>query len=263
MRYINIRNLHIPPDWENKASRATEDIVKNDESPNKWSRVWSELKDPLADLSHNKCWYCEVIQERSDNAVDHFRPKSIYRWLAFDKNNLRYACTYCNSKRRNPTTGNTGGKGDEFPLLDETKRATKSGEEKDETPLLLDPTLPNDPGLLDFREDGAPCPKYTKKRHELRHRRAVISIKLYHLDHPDLIDKRRTLALQLTEKIESANELFERVDQGDPMIDRAFNELIRDLADAISEQAELSAFARKVISGKREYEWIEALLQKA
>lgn len=263
MRYIDISSLSVSPKWQADAERAKADVENNGTSPSNWSNVWRQLKDSLADISHDKCWYCEVIQERSDNAVDHFRPKSIYPWLAFDEKNLRYSCTYCNSRRRNPGTGETEGKGDQFPLLDETKRAKHSGEELNEVPLLLDPIIPNDPGLLDFREDGVPCPKYPEDRHEIRYRRANISIKLYHLDHPDLIDKRKALALRLTRKIESANELVDRVDQGDPTIDRAFNELIRDLANAISEKAELSAFARKVIAGKREYVWVEELLKTA
>lgn len=37
--------------------------------------VWRDLKDGLANLLHDKCWYCETAVDRSDNAVDHFRPK--------------------------------------------------------------------------------------------------------------------------------------------------------------------------------------------
>jgi len=263
MRYINLSRLNLPSNWEEKAEQAKSDVINNNAPVSKWSRVWSELKDSLADLSYDKCWYCEIVQERSDNAVDHFRPKSRYPWLAFSKENLRYSCTYCNSKRRNPVTNTVQGKGDEFPLLDESKRAKGPGDERSESPLLLDPTVPNDPGLLDFREDGVPCPKYSKSSHEIRYRRAVVSIKLYHLDHPDLIDKRKELAIRLIRKIERANALFDRVDQGDTVLDNVFNELIQDLFESISEKSELSAFARKVISGKREYEWIEALLEKS
>jgi len=263
MRYINNLTLSVPLGWDNEATRATNDVINNAISPSDRGQVWRNLKDKLSDVSHKKCWYCEIIQERSDNAVDHFRPKSMYPWLAFDKRNLHFACTYCNSKRRNPDTGETEGKGNLFPLLDESRRATNPGEETREVPLLLNPTEPNDPGLLDFYvDDGRPCPRYKEEDYEIRFRRADVSIKLYHLDHPVLIEKRKNLSLNISDKIEAANALFGTVDQGNPDTDRAFNTIVRELADAMSEKSELSAFARKVIAGKREYDWVEALLEK-
>ena len=148
MRYVDRQMLQLPVGWLERAERATQSVA-NGAEPNSHSNVWRELKDGLAQLHHEKCWYCEIPIARSDNAVDHFRPKSRvsdaarehrgYRWLAFDKANLRYACTFCNSKRRDVGGQTTGGKGDRFPLLDESRRVYNEGPIDGEEPVLLDP----------------------------------------------------------------------------------------------------------------------------
>ncbi len=258
MRAINNVHLQCPEGWEQKAKEAKAAVKAGVKTVNAQSRIWQRLKDALAECSYDKCWYCEIKQERSDNAVDHFRPKSLYPWLAFEKSNFRYTCTYCNSRRKNPDTGVTEGKGDAFPLLDENQRATEEGQEATETPLLLDPCKAHDPGLLDFLENGRPCPKYPD--HPVKKLRAKVSIELYHLDHPALMEQRRLLAAKLKRDINSADGLFPRCDTGDPAIDEAFNTIIGRLCDAMANKAELSSFARKFIAGFRDKEWVEELL---
>jgi uncharacterized protein (TIGR02646 family) len=261
VRSINTTPLCCPSGWDDRAAVARREAGNDLAEINKRSRIWRELKDPLANLSHDKCWYCEIKQERSDNAVDHFRPKSLYPWLAFDKSNYRYSCTYCNSRRKNPESRETDGKDDSFPLLDEATRATVPGEEGCESPMLLDPAKTQDPGLLDFYEDGRPCAR--QQDHAMRKRRAETSIKAYHLGHPDIVEKRRVLAADIKAKIREADALLSQCDAGNPAIDEAFSGLIRMLSSAISETAELSAFARKMVAGARDKEWVEALLQTA
>lgn len=261
MRSINATALHCPNGWVDRAAIARGAAGNDLSEINKRSVIWRDLKDSLADLSHDKCWYCEVKQERSDNAVDHFRPKSLYPWLAFEKSNLRYSCTYCNSRRTNPETGETEGKGDSFPLFEEAQRAAALGQESLESPILLDPCQTQDPGFLDFYEDGRPCARHPD--HDTRKQRAEASIKAYHLDHPDLVEKRRVLVAEITAKIKEADALFEQCDAGNPAIDRAFGGLIRMLSSAISEAAELSAFARKIVAGARDKVWVEELLRTA
>jgi uncharacterized protein (TIGR02646 family) len=261
MRCINTTTLHCPNGWQYRATTARGAAGNDLSEINKRSVIWRELKDTLAGLSHDKCWYCEVKQERSDNAVDHFRPKSLYPWLAFEKSNLRYSCAYCNSRRKNPETGEIEGKGDSFPLFNEAHRAVALGQEILESPILLDPCQTQDPGLLDFYEDGRPCAR--QPDHDARKQRAETSIKTYHLDHPDLVEKRRVLAADIEAKIKEADALFEQCDAGKPAIDKAFAGLIRVLSIAISEAAELSAFARKMVAGARDKVWVEELLRTA
>ena len=58
-----------------------------------------DVKKALADLYHNKCAFCETNVERWD--VEHFRPKSLYPWLAFSWDNLLLACPTCNGNKSN------------------------------------------------------------------------------------------------------------------------------------------------------------------
>ena len=53
------------------------------------SAIWTELKPVLASLSDGKCWYTEAKDRVSYWEVDHFRPKKVYPWLAFDWANFR------------------------------------------------------------------------------------------------------------------------------------------------------------------------------
>lgn len=258
MRFIDNRRLRPPDGWTRRAVDARAAVLDRGEDLNGFSAVWRALKDSLADLSFDKCWYCEMPQIRSDQAVDHFRPKSLYRWLAFTPSNLRYSCTFCNSRRTDVQTGAVGGKGDQFPLAAGSVRATRAGEERGEQPLLLNPCAADDPMLLDFNDDGRPVARYTN--HAVRSLRATTSIRLYHLDHSDLVEQRRILAIELNEKIDAANLLYDRVDDGDIGIKNSYSSHIHDLKNAMAERSQLSVFARKIISGRRDIPWIEALL---
>lgn len=261
MRFIDNRFLNKPDDnWDNRALTAKEAVLNDGVDVNSYSGLWSSCKDILADKSHDKCWYCEIKQERSDDSVDHFRPKSLYKWLAFGINNFRYACTYCNSIRRDKKTGISGGKGDYFPLFDDEQRATQEGEEDSEQPKLLDPCCSHDPNLLDFIGDTGKATTRDSE-HERRKIRAETSIQLYHLNHADLVEKRKRLAIDLIDKINAANQIYDRVDTGDRAIDASYNSHICDLKNAMSEEAELSSFAKKVIMGKREIFWVDSIIQ--
>lgn len=261
MRFIDNRFLGRPDDdWQHNSANAKDDVVNNATDVDSYSNLWRDYKDILAQRSHDKCWYCEIQQERSDDAVDHFRPKSLYKWLAFTANNFRYACTYCNSRRRDKKTSTTGGKGNLFPLFDETNRATTEGEENNEHPHLLDPCCAHDPALLDFLGGtGQATARYPA--HERRKIRAETSIQLYHLNHSDLLEKRKKLAIELVDKIKAADRIFDRVDTGDNALDESYYTHVRDLKSAMSEEAELSSFARNVIMGQRDIHWVESLIQ--
>ena len=228
MRVINLDELQIPNGWQEKAILA---IADGHDRINDHADVWRNLKTPLKKLSHDKCFYCEIIQERSDGAVDHFRPKVNYPWSAFSRTNYRFACTFCNSRRIDDQNERTGGKGDSFPLFDGSTQATCCEEEPDESPILLDPCNPNEPGLIDFDETGMPLSTYSEEVHASRHKRAEVSIRLYHLDHADLVDRRKTLAVTIARTIRAAERLFPQTEAGNAGIDASFSEHVRFLAD--------------------------------
>ncbi|XXJ18891.1 hypothetical protein ACR42D_04900 [Desulfovibrio caledoniensis] len=267
MRSIDIRHLALPVGWQERANNALEDVRSGVCRPKDRAGVWCDLKDGLAGLSYDKCWYCESRQVRSDDAVDHFRPKGNvkdterehpgYWWLAFDKNNYRYSCTFCNSRRKNAETGETEGKGDYFPLRHEESRAYAPGDERVEEPLLLDPCNAGDPSHLDFHSDGTPCCKFPNDPESVQ--RVEVSIELYHLDHPGTVEERRLLAAHIESWLDEANDAHEEMKTGDRRAAQNYSNRFRDLQTTMRPDAEYSVFARRIIAGYRHYEWVDDL----
>lgn len=67
---------------------------------------WGKTKPQLQKESANKCAYCEADTATvAYGDVEHFRPKSVYWWLALCVDNYVYSCQICNQKH----------KGDRFP----------------------------------------------------------------------------------------------------------------------------------------------------
>jgi uncharacterized protein (TIGR02646 family) len=258
MRRRDLHQINPSQGWREKAQDAAKAVGAGEKKPGDFSEIWGELKHDLAKLSHNKCWYCESRQTRSDNAVDHFRPKSKYPWRAFSIENFRFSCTFCNSRRTNPATGEVEGKGDFFPLLNGSQRATREGEIELERPKLIDPCIAADIGLLDFRADGTPCP--VDPLQPIIRERVSESIRLYHLDLPELVDQRRVLALALNEWINQADRLYPRAQSGDTISEQAFQGFVETIARSIDDSAELSAFARRIVKIYRTKPWVERLL---
>lgn len=275
MRFIDIKQLKLPDGWQEKAKRAFEDLcalngIERDQRLRVRADVWQELKAPLRALSHEKCWYCESERHRADDAVDHFRPKGRvaecpghegYWWLAFDWHNYRFSCTWCNSRRTDPERGDSGGKQDHFPLLDETKRVRDRGEPLiDEEPCLLDPTVKSDPMLLWFQDDGQAVPRYPGE--ERLKRRATESIQLYFLNYHETVELRRDLYNRIHGLVEEGKTYFDRLAQGDRTAELAFDQTANRLQELIGEQAAFSSAARAYLMGLRDnrHAWIEGLI---
>jgi uncharacterized protein (TIGR02646 family) len=61
------------------------------------SSVWKAAKPQLKAESGGKCAYCESPTDTvAHGDVEHFRPKSVYWWLAYCYDNYVYACQICN-----------------------------------------------------------------------------------------------------------------------------------------------------------------------
>jgi len=59
--------------------------------------VWGKSKPQLLTESNGKCAYCEApLTHIAYGDVEHFRPKSIYWWLAYSYENYLASCTLCN-----------------------------------------------------------------------------------------------------------------------------------------------------------------------
>ena len=282
MRYIDTSRFAPPDEWLERARRALSEAKSTTNSGDRTevvranSSVWTELKDRLANLSNNKCWYCETEQERSDNAVDHFRPKNRvaespkhegYWWLAFDWTNYRFCCTYCNSRRRDKEHGSAGGKQDHFPLLVEDNRAYRPEDDIEaENPCLLDPTVATDPGLLWFNDEGRAVSRYPDREH--RNLRAEKSIELYNLNYFVTEEKRRRLYRRIKTLVSKGNRCFvQSISATAPaereLAEEMLTQVMSELMDAISSREQFSAAARTYLLGLRDAEndWIDDVLR--
>ena len=164
----------IKPDdsWFKSAKTETKKSIKEgkDHKANKAIYSHDSLRRALEKLFHYKCAYCECSITRIDWDVEHFRPKGRvaenkdhpgYYWLTYDWNNLYPSCTFCNQKRKDKplwgdlTKGITGGKADQFPLIDEKNRAMSHRESiKKEKHLLLSPCNDIPSKYLTFGTEG-------------------------------------------------------------------------------------------------------------
>jgi hypothetical protein len=269
MRVIDISALasRLPANWERDAREALEAVraaAPEDRSNliQKHSGLWRSLKDLLREMSYMKCWYCESIDCRSDNAVDHYRPKANVRdarpphegywWLAFDWRNYRFACCYCNSIRYS-ARGTLGGKQDYFPLFDESRRARAEADDlAEELPMLLDPTMALDPPLLWFRDDGMAGAWHSADARPLDHCRAETSARLYHLNHPDILERRLARCLEIRRWVAEADSYLDRLSQGKAQLRAPVSRRLDDIRRALAETEPYSAAVRCTLMGMRE-----------
>lgn len=202
MIYISYKKPPPEPEWTSwlKKSKALLRQLKTTKKKEIRDKIitnnqkhWSELKSWLRTFSDDKCWFTEARDLCSDYHVEHFRPKKIskdldnvthdgYWWLSFDWENFRLCGSIPNTH-----------KSTYFPLHKDCSRALNQLEDiRDENPLLLDPTNPNDPKLISFIPTGDAVPAPIAKGWSFE--RAENSIRLYGLnDYPPLINARQVV----------------------------------------------------------------------
>lgn len=147
-----------------------------------------EVKVLLKTLQGHKCCFCEAkITHTSHGHIEHFRPKACYRqddatqivypgyyWLAYDWNNLYFACEKCNGR---PNKGNY------FPLSIPANRACPRARNIDiEEPLFIDLGLEDPQIHICF---SGPDP-------ESKSHRGFITIRRLGLDREELVEHRRS-----------------------------------------------------------------------
>lgn len=135
-------------------------------------RVYKSRKAPF----YGKCVYCEsdvLVNQPGD--IEHWRPKNRvtdekghvieivtgggkkvphpgYYWLAYEWRNLFLACATCNRPSTSKASGRRVGKWDQFPVED--FRATKMGEESQESPILINPVEEDPADHLEVDDTG-------------------------------------------------------------------------------------------------------------
>lgn len=225
-------------------------------------KVWHAAGEALRLASNGKCWYCESYQDRSDKAVDHFRPKNSvseataghpgYWWLAFDWRNYRYSCTYCNSKRRDIDGGTEGGKQDHFPIIQPPPHARCDTDPQDRA-KLLDPTNDDDTKLLTFLPNGFP---YPAKSDPVSIDRVNESIRLYHLNHGALVKKRKRLADDISQHVNYANAASASGNEDQYRFHK------KEIIKCVRANAEYSIAARVYLQAHRAHPWVEEILNR-
>jgi hypothetical protein len=227
MIFIKRNKDLIPKEVLDAAEQATEDLEKlllpEERSAfiKRNGAIWTAFNSYLRKMSIDKCWYSESkpTTQHSRFDVDHFRPKlgakrsetekdDGYPWLAFEWTNFRLSAQLSNRLSTNEETDEVEGKGNWFPLLDGSPKATWDNRcEIDERPLLLDPTVRSDIDLIDVGDDGRMmCSAFCVGSHIGR---VTESIRIYGLNLPDIKDARFDVMRDIKEEVEELEQLAE------------------------------------------------------
>jgi 8-oxo-dGTP pyrophosphatase MutT (NUDIX family) len=185
-----------------RAIREEADMQARRELVVSYRPIWVAFRAVFERTYGTTCWYTECTNPGTDDDVDHFRPKGRvaerddhggYWWLALDWRNFRLSCHRANRRRINAEAGETFGKGDYFPVMDEAQRWMTPNDTWPEGPALLDPTDPGDPPVLTFDQHGyvALSPRYEGNAVALE--RFETSRRYLHLDWPNFIYDRRSV----------------------------------------------------------------------
>lgn len=116
-------------------------IIQNGQIPQSSDfndKAWKKLTLLFWEKQDKRCAICEKDKSKPDGGfgdVEHYRPKSIYWWLAYNPYNYYLSCFDCNRYF----------KGDYFPLSDNQSNTVYSDRKniRNEKPLLLNPILDN------------------------------------------------------------------------------------------------------------------------
>src|SRR5690606_1335560 len=155
-----------------------------------------ELKKHLHKVFHGKCGYCEIkISSPEIGTVDRYRPNNgvrdknefhqdLYWWLAFEWDNLIYACKECNQY-----------KGNYFPIKGSRALNEKDNYEKEHR-MLLNPYLDEPVNHLNYvQSDSGHIDALTDEGNQ--------TIELLRLNRTDLIEGRKKARKEVIDAVES------------------------------------------------------------
>ncbi len=141
MIFVDRNSVALPENIDAQLKKGTKEVkefyedAKNSQTRYPFrSELWKKCKPVLKDLFKSKCAYCESpTQVVSMGDIEHFRPKTLYWWLAYEWENIYFVCQICNSLKNNV-----------FPVVGETAEKHSKGQELGkEKNLLLDPCVDN------------------------------------------------------------------------------------------------------------------------
>lgn len=226
---------------------------------------WRPMKVELQNLTGRKCWYTESKNPGCLNDLEHYRPKgkvidnndNLIHWywfLAFNPINYRLSAQIPNRLNDNDVLGETGGKGDNFPLLTGSIHGTNLAETLVELPVLLDPCCEEDTTLIEFHPDGRPVISHQFSDDKTAVDRVNQSNLLLNLDYSTFNEDREALYNQIRFLVE---------DRGDRYFaagNEALEDTKHDLRLLMQPTSEYSKAAECYIRGFRDRLWVEDLL---
>lgn len=151
----------------------------------------NDIRDSLSSIYKGKCAFCE--QKIEQYHVEHYRPKSIYYWLAFSWDNLLLSCPTCNQFK--DTHFDIDGVVALFDRTDQNiKIINNSSASYDliERPRMVNPEVTDSTGMLRFQKNG---------KIESDNPRFVYTIEKCHIDRKSLNDRRRSILDRLKEHL--------------------------------------------------------------
>jgi uncharacterized protein (TIGR02646 family) len=210
------------------------------------------VKAALSKMGEKKCAYCEKDYDATQPVdVEHFRPKGAvegangriqpaYWWLAADWTNLLPSCIRCNREETQPLYDGTllkTGKGERFPLADETKRADAIDGEKGETPLLIDPSIEDPADYIAFVDSDEFCiaVPVDPDPASLSFRRGRASIDIYGLNRQGLVEKRSAYRTRARARLATLRRKIYRLDALDPDDAEGREDVSQDIDEALGE----------------------------
>lgn len=267
MRYIDLENNPPPQDWLDRADNLTQQLI---DAPNKAARniiieanqnMWTELKDHLRNLSHNKCWYSESKNDSAHCHVDHFRPKGRaideygadkggYWWLAFEWSNYRYSAPVENIRKR------------DYFQVNANKANSPDDSLEMEDIRFLDPTDIEDPDKLAYTNEGLVTPKSTVDT-ERNFIQAEYTIRRMNLNKLEMKESRKGKYFETTLLIRKIDRLMlQQAHNFCPARKQKINEQMKILLKLASSYSEYSA-AVKFCMKSAALVWVDNLLLRA
>ncbi|UHG90134.1 hypothetical protein [Spirosoma oryzicola] len=177
-----------------------------------------DVKKTLVEIQHGKCCFCEArVDHTSHGDVEHFRPKGGYQvseglplikpgyyWLAYDFNNLFFACEKCNQSYKK----------NYFPLDDESKRAKSHHDDyTQEYSLIIHPELDDPEQHITFASEVVKPLDGSMKGEETIRRTGLDRKKLEdeRLDYIKILKPLAVLAKSDLPEAEEAKSLFKEL----------------------------------------------------
>jgi len=169
---------------EEEANKARKEIIDNKKYDKKYDNYYkkNDIKQLLKTIYNKKCAYCEKSILDNTPPIEHYRPKSVYYWLAFSWDNLLLCCEECNRSKSDKFEFN----GDiaEFKDTDlQNIHILTKNYNDSEKPKMINPEVEDVESKLIFFENG---------KIDSNDERVKYTITTCKIDRPEANEKRKT-----------------------------------------------------------------------